>query len=261
MFFFSFTQCSHSDCDKGSMSVNSFVRRYRNKLRSDTQFTCFYLATNPHLVIPYKKYTTMDIVHCLVWPSVSALLFITCAFLVYYDPCHLRTGKQKTNLRRVSAMILNKGNRRHKTTGHPDDIEALRPITHPVQQPKRHKEHRKEQSRCKGSINDKGSLLQDDGPKIRNVYDDRKTDRNSLKKNRHPHGSVGVVPRKSHHRRRKPHAQHGSSDGSGESGKRHKMTSSSEISENTELKRVKSRHKRTASEPTRTPSFLRETNL
>ena len=38
-----------------------------------------------------------------VWPSVSALFFITCAFLVYYDPCHLRTGKQKTNLRRVSA--------------------------------------------------------------------------------------------------------------------------------------------------------------
>ena len=258
---FSFLQCSHSDCDVGSLSVDSFVRRYRNKLRSDTQFTCFYLATNPHLVIPYKKYTTMDIVHCLVWPSVSALLFIICAFLVHYDPCHLRTGKQKTNLRRVSAMILNKGNRRHKTTGHPDDTEALRPITHPVQQTQKYKKHRKEQTRFKGSVNDKGSLLQADEPKIRNVYVDRETDRKSLKKNRHQHGSDGVVPRKSHHRRCKPHAQHGSSDGSGGSGKRHKMTSSSEASENTERKRVKTRHKRTASEPTRTPSFLRETNL
>ena len=213
-------------------------------------------------MIPYKKYTTMNIVHCLVWPSVSALFFITCAFLVYYDPCHLRTGKQKTNLRRVSARILNKGNSRHKTTSNPDDIEALRPITHPVQQTKEQRKHRKPQSKLKGSINDKDSLLPDNnGHQIRIVVTDRETDRNNMKKNRHPHGSDGVIPRKTHHRRRKPHVHHGCSDGSSESGKRQKMTSSSETSENTEKKRVKTRHKRTASEPARTPSFLRETNL
>ena len=201
----------------------------------------------------------MDIVHCLVWPSVSALFFITCAFLVYYDPCHLRTGKQKTNLRRVSARILSKGNNRHKTTSHPDDIEALRPITHPVQQTKEQRKHRKPQSKFKGSISDKEKLLQDNGPQIRIVDTHRQTDRNNLKRNRHSHD--GVIPRKSHHRRRKPHAHHGRSDGRSESGKKQKKRSSSETSENIEKKRVKTRHKRTASEPTRTPSFLRETNL
>ena len=199
----------------------------------------------------------MDILHCLVWPSVSALFFITCAFLVYYDPCHLRTGKQKTNLRRVSARILNKGNSRHKTTSHPDDIEALRPITRPVQQMKKQRKHRKPQSKFKGSNNDKDNLLQDNEPQIRIVDTHRQTDRNYLKKNRHSHRSDGIIPRK----RRKPHVHHGCSDGSGESGKKQKKTSSSETSENTEKKRVKTRHKRTASEPTRTPSFLRETNL
>ena len=237
------------------------MRRYRNRLRSDTQFTCFYLATNPHLVIPYKKYTTMNIVHCLVWPSVSALFFISCAFLVYYDPCHLGTGKQKTNLRRVSARILNQGNSRYKTTNQPDDIEVLRPITHPVQQTKKQRKQRKPQSRFKGSINDKDNLLQDNGHQNRIVDTRREIARNNLKKSRHPHGSDGVISRKSHHRRLKPHVHHGCSDGSSESGKKQKKTSSSETSENTEKKRVKTRHKRTTSEPTRTPSFLRETNL
>ena len=181
---------------------------------------------------------------------------------MYYDPCKLGAGKQKTNLRRVPARILSSGNnRRKKRRVLGEDIEASRPVHYrPVQQAAQKPKNLKERPNYTDTNSEKNNLLKSDGTRNRNAVGGN-LDIDISKSNSNRHGHRPERPnshRKSHHRRS---SKRGSSDGSSESGRRSRMTSSSEGSENTHRKRAKTGHKRTASAPVRTSSFLRETTL
>ena len=248
--------------------MDTFVRGYRNKLRENSYFTCYHLESNPQLIIPFKQYTTTVIIHCLLWPTVSALFFIGFAFLLYYDPCYLgiKSRKHKTNLRRVSPRILSKGRDGYKSAKTYEDTVALRPVTHPVQ----HAEKRRKRNRPREGSNPparhSGALIQIDRDREEKTHDAEHQNETERMKRRKD--AEIQKPRrysrqdKSHQSRRRSSSRSVTEDSSGSERKRNRnKTSSSETSENVQRKVVRPKLKRTTSAPTRTPSFLRETNL
>lgn len=76
-------QCSFSVCyatrDENARHVQEFVDRY--EADSDRTFNCYYDTETKDNVIDHKAYTSSDVIHCLLWPS---LILFVCAFVFIY---------------------------------------------------------------------------------------------------------------------------------------------------------------------------------
>ena len=76
-------QCSYSVCyatrDENARLVREFVDRYESD--SDRPFDCYYDTETKDNVVGHKTYTSVDVVHCLLWPC---LLLAACAAIFVY---------------------------------------------------------------------------------------------------------------------------------------------------------------------------------
>ncbi len=129
-------QCSHDGCSDDSPQQDEFSERYLRIMQQRAEFSCFYLASNPQVLIPTILLTSTDIAHFLFWPAMVALVCILCAFLLYCDPCGLTKEAQpgRTNLRRVSPRTLNKAKKKYEIPCSAEESVALRPIVRHVKQ-------------------------------------------------------------------------------------------------------------------------------
>ena len=80
--------------------MDSYIKDYEQKLKNQELFKCYYIDDH-NLLIPCIKYSTSDVVHSMLWPSVFFVLCVICGLMLLYDPCGIVYPKYKASKTRT----------------------------------------------------------------------------------------------------------------------------------------------------------------
>ncbi len=82
------SQCSHHDCCLACQSVSSFILKYEKKLDDDAEFPCYHSPRDTSKLVESIKFTSTDVIHSMLWPSIAFILGLGCVAWILYHPLH-----------------------------------------------------------------------------------------------------------------------------------------------------------------------------
>ena len=86
--------------------MESFIGEYQQKLDRHELFTCYHASDNPHKLVPKIKFTSDDVLHSMLWPSLLFAFALSCAVILVFDfdcywPCRGLTNKYERKPKKV----------------------------------------------------------------------------------------------------------------------------------------------------------------